>query len=103
MQQNLPQSCEVLELMSMGDLPEEVKAARRAKMQKSRMAAEQRERKRMAKMEKAAMECGRVEGGADFEQLNGVKRDRRTVEEIQHDMLMQESNRAKKMKREEGA
>jgi len=89
---------EILELMNQGDLPEEVKAANRHKQSLSRQAAESRDNKKRLEMEKKTME--NMQQGVDKEarNLNGKKRDRRTIEEIQSDMLMGE---AKKVKREE--
>jgi hypothetical protein len=100
---------EVLELMGQGDLPEEVKAVIRHKTSQRKAQGSAREKSKMKEFEKGVVERGLAmeEGagggaGVAVEGLNGKKRDRRTIEEIQKEMLEKELGvGGKRVKREE--
>ena len=69
---------EILELMSQGDLPDEIKNANKYKLAKKVNAAKAREKKRTLEIEKATIES--VQTMRDEEiKLNSNKRDRRTT------------------------
>jgi len=78
---------EVLEDLNKGDLPDEIRGQQRAIQAETQKRMEQQEaklqHKRMTQAHKSAHEV-------DLAQLNTEKRDRRTIEEIQRDMMLGE-------------